>query len=261
MKPREVKTSFVNNIPLAHGEITVVMGDHAEQVLQHSCKLAEQVYKAGVGVLLVNCGVSDRRFRAAAPDSNVLVYPTDEGLEIYIDGLLNKETINTKPHLVLHSSVRGNLVGETEDFHRLTLECGVKVIILSGWEWASSSYRRKERLLYFLREIMADLDIAVVIYSQSSTKPVAGYNDRGGIGKLGMLALHIVRLEMSKKIDEVAPKPPPLVGTENDLWEAEISAQLLASKINNLEDIKPPMQSEKAKRVKKEEKQKAKVQK
>ena len=149
---------------------------------------------------------------------------------------------------MIHSSVRGDLIGDMEDFDRLIHECGIGVVIISGWEWASSSWRRKERLLYRLRELMDDHDVALIVYSQNPVMPVAGMMTRGSIGKLSMLALAITSLTTSEALEAVAPKPPPIVASIAELEEAERSAQLLANKINGLqapdpEELKPPVKS------------------
>ncbi len=207
--------TYVNNIPVAHGELSIVMSDNAEKVMKHSSALAQKIKDAGVGVLLVNCGMSDRRFREHAG------YP---------------EECNPKTHYMIRTSYRGDLIGERAEIEQVVRECKIAVVIISGWEWTSNSYRRKERLIYFLRELMAEKGIAVIIYSQAPTKPVIGKYDRGGVGKLSMLAIAIISDEAAGILEKAGPKPPPLVYNGRQELEAmERSAQLLASKINNLQ--------------------------
>lgn len=239
-----MNTAYVNNVPICHGEITVIVSDHAEKTIHHSCKLAETIQKAGVSTLLINCGVSAQRFREAAPKPDVTIIQGEDGPSIRIDGMPheyykfpddeNPEVVRARPHMVVHNSTRGDLIGDAKDFDRLILECGIRTVIISGWEWASDSWRKKERLFYFLRRIMEEHDIAVIIYSQASTHPVAGMHDRGGIGKLAMLAYTITDLKTITTLEEVSPKPPPIVATPSQMREAERSAQLLANKINDL---------------------------
>lgn len=222
-----MKTTYINNIPIAHGEITIVMSDHAEKVMRHSCTLAHSVKTAGVNVLLINCGLSEKRFRDHSG------YP---------------EECNPKTHFIIRSSIKGDLVGEGVELDQLIGQCKIGVVIIAGWEWASSSWRRKEKLIFFLRELMAEQNVAVIIYSQAPTKPVIGKYDRGGVGKLAMLAIAIVRDDMSTELERSIVKPPPLVvHSAEELREAERSAQLLVNKINDFRDIKPPVPSEKAK--------------
>lgn len=183
--------------------------------MRHSCELASAIKKVGVSTLLINCGMSDRRFREHAG------YP-EEG--------------NPKAHYIIRSSIRGDLIGERIEIDQLLSECKIGVIIIAGWEWASASWRRKEKLLFYLREIMAERDVAIIIYSQTATKPIVGKYNRGGVGKVAMLALAIVRDEMSTELEKAVPKPPPLViNSAQEHKAAERSAQLLINKINEIQ--------------------------
>ena len=58
-----MKNSYLNNVPVTHGEVTVVISDNAESLMKHSCKLANSASDAGIGTMLINCGMSERRFR------------------------------------------------------------------------------------------------------------------------------------------------------------------------------------------------------
>ena len=210
-----MKRAYINNIPLRHGEITVVTSDNAVATMQHSSRLAESVQKAGVSTLLINCGMSDKRFK-----------------EYFYD---NHDQSVKKPELVLYSSVRGNLIGEREALDQIITEVGIGVIVLAGWEWASSSWRRKERLLFYLRELMEDRDVAIIIYSHVSNSPVAGQIDKGGLGKLSLLAMFIAELDASEEMEKQVPKAPPIVyHNYEEYLAAERSAQLLINKINGL---------------------------
>ncbi|MFI5262897.1 MAG: hypothetical protein ACHQM6_00120 [Candidatus Kapaibacterium sp.] len=219
-----MKLNYVNNIPLAHGEVTVVISNNASSVAKHSWELAAGIQKVGMGVLLINCGMSKGRFNEF--EETTLPQPN------------TGKPKHGQQHLVVHSSVRGDLAGERDAIAQKVRECGIGVVIISGWEWSSSSYRRKQRLLFNLRELMEDEDVVIVIYSQARTEPIAGEYDRGGLGWLSMLAVEIVRLEASDDLKKTVSKPPPLVVLPKDIEESERSAQLLASKINNLEGEK-----------------------
>lgn len=216
-----MKNSYVNNIPIVHGEVTIVINDNAVNLMKNSCKLARSVQEAGVGSLLINCGLSERRFRKH------IGYP---------------EESKPKTHLLVKNSEKGNLIGDRVEIDQAIAECDVRVIIISGWEWTSASYRRKERLLFYLREIMSERKVAVIIFSQTTTKPVIGKIDRAGLGKLPTFAIAIVAGEMSEALDAVSPKPPPIViHSAEERRAAEESAQLLISKINMLQPLKPPI--------------------
>jgi hypothetical protein len=214
-----MKTPYVNNIPLAHGEISIVLSDHAEKVMRHSCALGQSLKKTGINTLLINCGMSNKRFRSHAG------YPEDG---------------NAKTHLLIRSSVKGDLIAEKDSLDQIISECKIGVIIIAGWEWASSSFRRKQRLLFYLRELMDQQDIAVVIYTQIATDPVAGKYDKNGLGKVAQLAVAIVRDETSIELEKSVPKAPPAVyNSEEELREAERSAQLMISKVKGLGGAKP----------------------
>ncbi len=219
-----MKNSYLNNVPITHGEVTVVISSDAESLLKHSCKLANSASDAGLGTLLINCGMSERRFREH------LGYP---------------ETKKRAMPFISRTSHKGDLIGERVGIDQCIEEAGIRVVIISGWEWTSSSYRRKERLLFYLREIMEEKNVAVIIYSLTTTKPVVGKVDRAGLGKLPTIAMAIVFDAMSETLESAAPKPPALVIPSVDFMRAaEEGAQLLVSKINNLQGIKSPIPGE-----------------
>ena len=214
-KNTHTKRAYVNQVPVRHGEVTVVTSTNAVATMKHSSRLAVSTQAAGVPVLLVNCGMSDKRFR-------------EYFYEVHPPQL-------TKQELVLHSSVRGNLVGEREAIDQIVSETGTGVLIIAGWEWTADSYRRKQRLISYLRTIAQERDVAIVIYSHVSNSPVAGEIDHGGLGKLALLAMFIVEIEASVVLEDAAPKPPALVVSSLAEDEAmERSAQVLINKINGL---------------------------
>jgi hypothetical protein len=215
-----ISVAYVNNVPMAQGELSIVLSDNAEKVMRHSSALAKKIQDIGANVLLINCGMSNRRFREHAG------YP--EGAH--------------QPHYVIRTSYRGDLIGERDEIEQLVSACKIGVIIIAGWEWTSSNHRRKERLIYFLRELMAEEDCAIIVYSQAPTKPVIGKYDRGGVGKLSMLAAAIITDETAYDLETLKPKPLPLVvNSEDDNRMAEESARLLINKINGLQGEKPPI--------------------
>src|SRR5689334_22015071 len=90
MKP---KKNYIINVPLVHGEITVVTADHAEDTMRHSARLANAIKDAGLNVLAINCGMSDKRYRGHFYEA--------VGRESFRD-----------PKCIIKSSVCGNLIGE-----------------------------------------------------------------------------------------------------------------------------------------------------
>lgn len=222
-----MKITHVNSVPLAHGELSVVLSESAEDMLTHSTKLASDIRKLGVNTLLINCGVSERRF-------NEHVMPLTSTSDWFPDYKKDENEVK----LVPFSTCRGDLVGESDTITQVVNSARVGVVIIMGWEWTSSTWRRKERLYYYLRELMHTQDVAVIVYSQATTEPVVGKYDRGGIGKLGNMCVAIIKDTTSTELEKVAPRPAPLVVSPKEWAEATRSAQLLINKVNGLEGEK-----------------------
>ena len=219
-----MKITYVNSVPLAHGELSVVLSESAENMLAHSTKLASDMRNLGVSTLLVNCGVSSNRF-------NEHVMPVTTTNDWFPD---YKENENERK-LVPYSSGRGDLIGDSDTITQIVSSARVGVVIIMGWEWTSSSWRKRERLYYYLRQLMEEHNVAVIVYSQARTEPTVGIYDRGGIGKLGMMCVAIIKDETSTELEKVAPRPKPMVVTPKEWAEAQRSAQLLVNKVNGLE--------------------------
>jgi hypothetical protein len=229
------KASYINSIPFRHGEITVVTSDHAEATMQHSARLANSVKETGLNVLAINCGMSDRRFREHFYQAH--------GREAF-----------KEPRCIIKSSVCGNLIGEREAIDQIVDEAKIAVVIISGWEFASSTSRRRQRLLFYLRELMERENVAIIIYSHIANDPVAGMIDHGGLGKLSLLAYAIAEIDSSKILDDEIRKPAPLVATMAELREMgadigisvtpgfRVGAQASGNGINNLEGVEEMME-------------------
>jgi hypothetical protein len=212
MKP---KTNYIINVPLVHGEITVVTADHAEDTMRHSARLANAIKDTGLNVLAINCGMSDKRYRGHFYEA--------VGRESFRD-----------PKCIIKSSVCGNLIGEREAIDQIVDEARIAVVILSGWEFASSSSRRRHRLLFYLRELMERENVAVIIYAHSAKNPVAGIIDHGGIGKLSFLAHSIAELDSSQSLEKSVKKMKVVTATPAEERAMKEGAQLVANKIIKL---------------------------
>ena len=224
-----MKLSYINHVPIAPGELSVILAESAEDIMRHSCALALKAQSIGMGTLIINCGMSDRRFKEK---SDGIVTDSSAGIP---PASCRRDAGVTLADIFMRSSTRGNLIGDMELMKGVLGNANIGTVIIAGWEWTSSSWRRKERLLFYLRELMEECGITVIVYSQATTNPTAGKNDRGGIGKLAMLAVGIVRLEASEDLESVRPKVLPMV-IKKDEWEAaERSAQLLVNKMNELQ--------------------------
>jgi len=115
----------------------------------------------------------------------------------------------------------------------MCFQAKVSVVIIMGWEWTSSSYARKERLLFFIRQLLRE-GTAVVVYSQAQTNPTPGKPDRAGLGKLAMLAYGIVNVEGAVEAAKMAPSPTPIVATNEEMEMMDKKIQLVMNKINGL---------------------------
>jgi hypothetical protein len=207
--------SYINNIPVRDGELTIVTSDSAEDTLVHSAKLAASAQQAGVPALLINCTVSRKRFTE------------------YFNA--NHEYHNTFPQLITHSSMRGELIREKEMIEQIVQECRVGLVVLTGWEWTADSWRKKQKVLFFLRKLMDLYSVTIVVYSHCYNAPEPGVLDKGGVGKLALHALFVAQIDASVELERAKPMPPPLVATAEEEAQAVRSAQLLASRINGLE--------------------------
>jgi len=249
-----MNTTYVNNIPLTHGEVSVIMSDSVTESAKHAASLAREIQSHGVNVLVLNCAMSDQRFRYIADpiiNGSAGVPPASRGRQADEDagetpalrhGAGGTPALrNKKTYLEIRSCVRGNLVNESDKIDYLISECRIGVIILCGWEWTSSSWRRKERLLYYLREIMEEHGVAVMVYSTARTQPTVGQYDRGGLGKLAELAMYITRLDAAEALKEKVKKPKPIVvRNQAEAAAAERSAQLIAEKLKSYEGQNSP---------------------
>jgi hypothetical protein len=206
--------TYIDNVPSETGEITVLMHEHADTVTHHACKTAQAIRQHNLGVLLINCATSKRRFEHTADD------------------YITKDSRNKRPHLYTITMERGNLADEKNYIEEMIDAAGVNVLIITGWEWTSSSWRRKERLLFLLREWAERKDVAIIIYSQSRTEPTTGIYDRGGIGKLAMIAFAIQRIDTVEQTRNI-PKPPPLIFNEEVRAAADRGAQFIASQLRS----------------------------
>jgi hypothetical protein len=213
-------TTYLKNVPIEHGEMTMVLGKSAEEVMQHAWRLAVECQQLGVGVMLINTGISKRRFTLADPRPH-----TGE---------------KYRAQLMVHTSNRGDLVGEEEEIAQIVRDCKIGVVIIASWEWSASNYTRMRRLQFMLRGLMEDFDIAVLVYSQAARKAVAGCMDRGGTGRLEIMVIAISELRGVDQSAEASPKPKPHVthsNAERQAMQATVNeaTQLLASEIRGLD--------------------------
>src|SRR6187455_152840 len=127
MKQTMSHLSHVNSVPIAEGEISVVLSDDAEDMMRHAAGVSLATQKAGAGVMLVNCGMSARRF-------NTYMQPHKPKRDMYY---YHPDTRSKEAKLVVYDSVVGDLVGDIESVKTMVFHGRVKVLIIMGWEWTS----------------------------------------------------------------------------------------------------------------------------
>lgn len=226
MKQTLLHLSHINSVPVAQGEISVVLSDDAEDMMRHAASVALATKRAGAGVMLINCGMSTRRF-----NTYMEPHKPKRDIHYYHPDARSKET-----KLVVYDSVIGNLVDDIESVGEMIVHADVSLVIIMGWEWTSSSSRRKERLLFALREMVTNRHLAVIVYSQATTNPKAGKADRGGLGRLAQIAIAITKQNEIEKIESEIPQAPLKVTNVDDLKpETRESARLSNNKINELQ--------------------------
>src|SRR5690349_20072792 len=108
-KHNDTKRAYINHVPVRHGEMTIVTSTNADATMKHASRLAANTQKAGVPVLLVNCGISDKLFKEY----------------FYANHPMQS---SNKKELILMSSVRGNLIGEREAIDQIIDETRTGVI-------------------------------------------------------------------------------------------------------------------------------------
>lgn len=235
MKQSMINLAHVKSTPIAEGEISVVISDDAEDMMRHAADVAITTQKAGAGVMLVNCGMSVRRF-------NEHMAPFKPKRDMYYH---DPDCRKPGAKLVVFDSVIGDLVSDLGIVESMVMNARLRVVIIMGWEWTSNSSRRKERLLFALRDMVTKFNVAVLIYSQVTTEPEAGKADKGGLGRLSQIAVSIIKQSTIAQHEAVIPaKPlevivPDLPAEESVVAEVAAlseSAQLVDKEINELQD-------------------------
>jgi hypothetical protein len=221
----EIKNGKICNIPVSEGELTIIRAAQAAEIMKHSCEVAKAARAAGAGVLIINTGLSKRRFKAAAADVGIELSPVRDTSSMVSPG-------NTS--LIIQTSIAGELSSQLSEIRQICEEAKIRIVIITGWEWTSASHRRKELLLFGLRGLLDELDISLIVYTQSPNSIASGKYARGGVGKLAMIAYEVVDYlpedtrDAETDLGELVgvPKPQPVVvGGE----------QLSARKINELQ--------------------------
>jgi hypothetical protein len=213
--------THIKGVPLQFGEITVIQADDCTRMLEHCAMMADTFQEREQAVLVINCGVSSMRF-------NEFIQP------VYEKCCTRLDPKKYRPMYFI-SSTRGELVDQSEYVEEILQSIKPRFVILVGWEWASNTYRRKEKLMYFLRNICEDFNLSVLVYSQKPSNAVAGRFDRGGLGKLAIAAASVMKLKTVERSDVQKFHREAIIPDETDMQEAAECVQLSINKINNLE--------------------------
>ncbi|HET9137060.1 MAG TPA: hypothetical protein VFO76_10515 [Candidatus Kapabacteria bacterium] len=220
-----MKRGVVCNIPVTEGEITIVKAETAGEIMKHSCEVAMASRSAGAGVLVINTGLSKRRFKEAATGAGIEWSDTRNTDTIVSPGAVP---------LIIQTSVAGRLSKEMPSIKTICEEANIKIVVVTAWEWTSSSYALKEQLLFGLRQLLDDLDVAVIVYTQSSGDIMVGKYARGGVGKLAMIAYEVTSLEFLRdNMDEVVTDLSAFV----ERVTSSVVEQLVVNKIKELQPV------------------------
>src|SRR5690348_11056114 len=108
-----MKTTRIYNIPVTEGEVTIVRTLAAADVMKHSCRFAQASRKTGSGVLIVNTGLSKRRFKEAACEAGIEVNQVRDTNAMVSPG---------KTPLIIQTSLAGELSSELSSIKTLCEE-------------------------------------------------------------------------------------------------------------------------------------------
>jgi hypothetical protein len=220
---KTMKFTYFNGAATAAGEISVVMSKDAEQMLRHSAAVAADIQRKGIASVVINCGITERRFN-------------EHFAPLATAGSRNIRPENRKNVPLLRLSTRrGDLIDRVEYIREAIQARKATIVMILGWEWTSSTYRRSQDLLYALRDIAEANNAAVIVYTQRITKAEPGTYDRAGIGKLGMLAVAVSTVDDIEKREEMKAAVDETELSDEDERKAREGVTLLINKINNLQ--------------------------
>src|ERR1043165_9588968 len=125
-----MNSGMVKNIPVTEGEVTIIKAENASEVMEHSCDLASAIRSAGVGVMVINTGLSLRRFKEAATRSGIEWQAVRDSNTIVSPG---------KTSCIIHTAEAGDLGSQIPNLATVCKEANIKIVIVTSWEWTSSS--------------------------------------------------------------------------------------------------------------------------
>lgn len=177
-------------------EVTIFQGDHAERNLDASLRQALMLRNLNRSVYYINSAFSAWTFMARARE------------------ILGKNaTSGMMPRFNCLTAPRGQLARRHRE---LRSDIGsASVVIINSWEFASCTPRLATDLLFFLRSLVTEDEITVIVWSQSDTNAEAGTIKHGGVGKLAAIARHIEPIAKELRLDENARAAAELEALES----------------------------------------------
>ncbi len=166
-------------------EVTIFQGDHAERNLDASLKQALMLRNLNRSVYYINSAFSAWTFMARARE------------------ILGKNaTSGFMPRFSCLTAPRGQLARRRRE---LRDDIGsASVVIINSWEFASCTPRLATDLLFFLRSLVTEDEITVIVWSQADSSAEVGTIKHGGVGKLAAIARHIEPIAKELRLDENA---------------------------------------------------------
>jgi hypothetical protein len=163
-------------------EVTIFRGDHAERNLDASLRQALMLRNLNRSVYYINSSFSAWTFMARARE------------------ILGKNaTSGFMPRFRCLTAPRGQLAKRHRE---LRDDIGsASVVIINSWEFASCTPRLANDLLFFLRSLVTEDEITVIVWSQTDTNAEVGTIKHGGVGKLAAIARHIEPIAQALEID------------------------------------------------------------
>jgi len=218
MKTEYLNSPEVRKVFLRHTEheLTICLGDNADGNLRASIAHARALLDSRRfdSVVYVNLPFSSRRFTDARRD----VFPKSE---------------KNPAFTVVHNHI-GRLGPEFGSVREAVEKAKGKVaVIINSWEFASSSYRYKEQLLFALHSLVCADEVTVFVYSQARSEVVPGEIHRAGLGRLTAFAvavMHIPKEEerqffadaMMQSAGGVVEGAQPTLSKNNELRYADV---------------------------------------
>jgi hypothetical protein len=190
MKTEYLTSPEMRKVFLRHTEheLTLCIGDNAFDNLKASLAHAKALLESRRfdSVVYVNLPFSSRRFT----DTRREVFPKSEKNAAFV---------------VVHNHIGrlGPEFGSVKD--AVDAAKGKVAVIINSWEFASSSYRYKEQLLFALHSLVCADEVTVFVYSQARSEVVPGEIHRAGLGRLTAFAIDVMRIPDEEEPYEKKP--------------------------------------------------------